>query len=76
MPKTKEQKHKEAIERARSLIPLDRATMMSYQTGGDNYNAIAALEGNDRAADSARKALKEFKAKCLAAKVDTHGNPI
>ncbi|WP_396190542.1 hypothetical protein [Flavobacterium sp.] len=76
MPKSKEQKQKEAIERARKNIVKERALMLRCQPGGDLYIYQRNMFSVHDADDYARAALHNFRIKCAAAKVDTHGNPI
>lgn len=76
MPKSKEQKHFEAIERARKNIPKERLEMLRYQVGGDIYHSNLMMSGYHYANEQARKMMKEFQVKCEAAHVDTHGNPL
>lgn len=76
MPKSKEQKQKEALERAREHIIQDRAEMLRFQVGGEFYLSNVLLAGVHDANEKARAARKKFEQKCAEAKVDTHGNPI
>ena len=77
MPKTKEQKRKEALERAivRDVIPA-RALMLESQPGGVEYNKILYREGRHNADHNATSSLKDFKKLCDRLKIDTSGNPL
>lgn len=75
MPKTKQQKQKEAIERARKYLPTARAEWFKYQIGGGVYEKVA--KANKEYAEKLRiEANINFDKACERANTDTHGNPI
>lgn len=76
MPKTREQKRKEALERLRDKIPAQRVLMMRAQRGGDLWKAAAVAESEKNADYLAEVSSKTFKRLCEEARVDTHGNPL
>lgn len=76
MPKTKEQKRAEALERNRRNYDSKQKQQMRYQVGGDLYEGIVRHCGKDRASLEARKEFKIFKEWCDSVKLDTSGNII
>lgn len=69
MPKTREQKHKEALERLRDRIPAQRVLMMRAQRGGDLWKAAAVAESEKNADYLADVSRKTFERLCQQAKV-------
>ena len=76
MPKSREQKQKEAIERKRAGIKTDRTIYLERQVGGTVYNFHVEHHGKDEANRQAEIAKKAFHKRCEEAKVDPHGNDL
>lgn len=77
MPKSKEQKRKEAFQRINaSVIDPARTLMLKFQPGGSHYSRTTFEEGLEAADRDARHALSGFKRLCTAKNVDTSGNPL
>ena len=74
MPKTKEQKRKEALERTRKLFESRMLWQMRHQRGGDIYEECAMYLSVARADEKASAAVKDFKKWCKSVGLDTSGN--
>lgn len=75
MAKSKEQKVKEALERARANFPDRLRTYLSSQHGGENYNRIVREYGEESAKVYANEAKKAFREWCDSSQLDWYGNP-
>lgn len=73
MPKSKEQKRKEAIERARQFWPVHLKSWLYIQAEHDSYRKRFDDDVANKRLDQARNA---FISACHRASVDTSGNPV
>ena len=76
MPKTKQQKQQEAIERKRSFFHVYRKDFMDLSVGGDRYKEILATHGHDFADARAQQASRALDRAAAEAKCDRYGNPL
>lgn len=76
MPKSKQQKQKEAIERNRKGFEGMRLNYLDYQMGGKYYERAKATNRLEHAISEATFQRVRFEKWCAANKLDTHGNDI
>lgn len=76
MPKSKQQKQLEAIERNRKMFEAHRQYYMDWQVGGKHYkNACVTNRGEWAKLEAARQRVI-FEKWCKSVNLDTHGNVI
>ena len=76
MPKTKEQKRKEAIERNRTLFSEKVAYYLEWQLGGKHFENAVKIKDRDYAVTCASKERIYFEKWCKSVNLDTHVNVI
>jgi hypothetical protein len=76
MPKTKEQKRKEAIERNRTLFPEKVAYYLEWQLGGKHFENAVKIKDRNYAVSCASKERIYFEKWCKSVNLDTHGNVV
>jgi len=76
MPKTKDQKRREAIERARARLPKIRGKWLTVAYGTPDYWEYAQSHSVQAATDRAEVAQKRYYNACKTAQCDNYGNPL
>ena len=76
MPKSKQQKQQEAIERNRKMFEAYRLTYMEWQLGGRLYKNACATNRGEWAKLEANRQRIIFEKWCASVNLDTHGNVI
>ncbi len=74
--KTKEQKRKEAQERARKGYGYEAQRWRDHQVGGDKYKEIMKISGKDAAELRMHEVDRIFRVFLVHAAIDSHGNAL
>ena len=75
MPKSKDQKRAEALQRLRDGFPQWHAYMLECQRDGRHYLYELNMNGEADANALAAQEMARFRIKCKEAGLDIHGNP-